>query len=558
MLHALSDPASVAHILVVYAAVISIGLALGRIRVFGVSLGVTFVLFAGLAAGHFGVVVESHVLGFLRDFGLILFIFFIGLQVGPSFFSSFRSGGVLLNALSTGAILLSILVTIALWVLSGGSIDLPTFLGIHYGAVTNTPGLGATQEALSVMGLPGDSLAVAYACAYPLGVVGIILSAIIIRKVFRINLADEDRAWDADEADRSEAPIYFHVVVANRFLNGKTLNDIRRFVGRPFVCSRRLEAGGSSISSPGPDTAVAEGDILRVVSQPESKDAIVAFFGQEAKEADLTTPHSPVRAETVIVTSPEVNGLRVKELHLGHYDGLNITRIRRAGMELFPYRSLHLQLGDRLTIVGPERAITRFSARVGNHQRHLDHPNLIPIFLGILLGIFAGVIPIAIPGVPVPVKLGLAGGPLIVAILLGRFGPTLKLATYTTTSANLMLREIGIALFLASVGLSAGSGFAAALMNGSGLTFMGLGLLITMVPLLVIGWIARRFFHLNYHSIVGLIAGATTDPPTLAYAATLSEKNSSAVAYSTVYPLAMFLRIITGQVLLILFWNALT
>ena len=552
----LTSPASVAHILLVYALVISLGLALGRIRVFGVSLGVTFVLFVGLAAGHFGLEVEPHVLGFLRDFGLILFIFFIGLQVGPSFFSSFRSGGIILNGLTVGAILLSIIVTLALWMFSDG-IGLPAFLGVHYGAVTNTPGLGATQEALAVMGYTGENIAVAYACAYPLGVVGIILSAIIIRLFFRINLAEEDKAWEADEADKSDAPICFHVEVANGFLHGQALESIRRFIGRPFVCSRRQAAGETEVSSPGPETQVHRGDILRIVSQAENKDSIIAFFGKEADPAvDLLTPHSPVHAETVTVTDPSMNGVRVKDLHLSHYDGLNITRIYRAGMEVFPYRSLHLQLGDRLKVVGPERAITRFASRVGNQRGKLDHPNIISIFVGIMVGILVGILPIAIPGVPVPVKLGLAGGPLVVAILLGRYGPSMRMATYTTNSASLMLRELGIAFFLASVGLAAGDGFADAFMNGNGFLYMGYGVLITMIPLIIIGIVARKVFAINYHSIVGLMAGATTDPPTLAYAATLSEKNSSAVAYSTVYPLAMFLRIITGQILLLIFWTA--
>lgn len=472
----LTSPTSIAHIVLVYALVISVGLALGRIKVFGVSLGVTFVLFVGLAAGHFGMAIEPHVLTFLRDFGLILFIFFIGLQVGPSFFSSFKSGGIILNGLAAGAVVLSILVTILLWALTAGLIDLPTMLGVHFGAVTNTPGLGATQEALAVMGWQGADIAVAYACAYPLGVVGIIVSAIIIRIIFRVNLAEEDKA------------------------------------------------------------------------------GIVAFFGKEALGVDLQIQHSPIHSETVLVTDPKVNGLKISDLHLSHYDGLNITRLFRAGMELFPYRSIHLQLGDRLRVVGPERAIMRFTAHVGNQSHKLDHPNIISIFVGIALGILAGILPIAIPGIPVPVKLGLAGGPLIVAILLGRYGPNLRLATYTTNSASLMLRELGIAFFLASVGLAAGDGFLQAFVSGEGFAYMALGLCITMLPLLVVGYVARKFFSLNYLSIVGMMAGTTTDPPALAYAATLSEKNSSAVAYSTVYPLAMFLRILTGQALLLIFW----
>lgn len=549
----LTSPTSIAHIVLVYALVISVGLALGRIKVFGVSLGVTFVLFVGLAAGHFGMAIEPHVLTFLRDFGLILFIFFIGLQVGPSFFSSFKSGGIILNGLAAGAIVLSILVTILLWALTAGLIDLPTMLGVHFGAVTNTPGLGATQEALAVMGWEGADIAVAYACAYPLGVVGIIVSAIIIRIIFRVNLAEEDKAWEADEADKNEAPSSFYVEVVNDFLHGQTIQSIRQFINRPFVCAR-IQSPGGPIRSPDPDTEVFKGDVLRIVSESEHKAGIVAFFGKEALGVDLQIQHSPIHSETVLVTDPKVNGLKISDLHLSHYDGLNITRLFRAGMELFPYRSIHLQLGDRLRVVGPERAIMRFTARVGNQSHKLDHPNIISIFVGIALGILAGVLPIAIPGIPVPVKLGLAGGPLIVAILLGRYGPNLRLATYTTNSASLMLRELGIAFFLASVGLAAGDGFLQAFASGEGFAYMALGLCITMLPLLVVGYVARKFFSLNYLSIVGMMAGTTTDPPALAYAATLSEKNSSAVAYSTVYPLAMFLRILTGQALLLIFW----
>ena len=545
----LTSPTSIAHIVLVYALVISVGLALGRIKVFGVSLGVTFVLFVGLAAGHFGMAIEPHVLTFLRDFGLILFIFFIGLQVGPSFFSSFKSGGIILNGLAAGAVVLSILVTILLWALTAGLIDLPTMLGVHFGAVTNTPGLGATQEALAVMGWQGADIA----CAYPLGVVGIIVSAIIIRIIFRVNLAEEDKAWEADEADKNEAPSSFYVEVVNDFLHGQTIQSIRQFINRPFVCAR-IQSPGGPIRSPGPDTEVFKGDILRIVSESEHKAGIVAFFGKEALGVDLQIQHSPIHSETVLVTDPKVNGLKISDLHLSHYDGLNITRLFRAGMELFPYRSIHLQLGDRLRVVGPERAIMRFTAHVGNQSHKLDHPNIISIFVGIALGILAGILPIAIPGIPVPVKLGLAGGPLIVAILLGRYGPNLRLATYTTNSASLMLRELGIAFFLASVGLAAGDGFLQAFVSGEGFAYMALGLCITMLPLLVVGYVARRFFSLNYLSIVGMMAGTTTDPPALAYAATLSEKNSSAVAYSTVYPLAMFLRILTGQALLLIFW----
>lgn len=549
----LTDTDSIGHILLVYSVVIAVGMALGRIKVFGISLGVTFVLFVALAVSYAGITVNGTVLNFLRDFGLILFVFFIGLQVGPSFFSSFKSGGLQLNLLTLLAVGLSILLTIALFLVLQGTVTLPQILGVHYGAVTNTPGLGATQEALDMLGYKGENIAIAYACAYPLGVVGIITSAVILRKMFRINLKEEDRHWDEEASANSDAPIFFHVAVTNAGINGQTMRNIRDFIGRAFICSRVLHDG--VITSPSPDTQVFVGDKLRIVSGAESKAAIVAFFGQEETDIDLATAHSPLIARNILITKDQVNGMRLGELHLSRYDGVNITRVFRAGMTLFPYQNLHLQMGDQVYCVGPQRSIERLADRLGNQVHKLDHPNIISIFLGIVLGILLGFLPIAIPGMPVPLRLGLAGGPLIVAILLGYWGPHFKLITYTTHSANLMLREMGIALFLASVGLSAGDRFVSAFIDGNGLLYVALGLVITVVPLIITGVVARIKFQMNYHLIVGLLAGATTDPPTLAYANTISEKDSSAIAYSTVYPLAMFLRILTGQVVLLALWS---
>lgn len=492
-------------------------------------------------------------MNFLRDFGLILFVFFIGLQVGPSFFASFKSGGIQLNFLTVLAVVLSILITVGLYFLLSDSVSLPQMLGVHFGAVTNTPGLGATQEALDMFGYVGENIAVGYACAYPLGVVGIIVSAILIRLIFRINVKEEERLWEEAEKDSNNVPIYFHVEITNAAVDGKTIREVRHIIGRSFICSRVLHEG--VISSPGPDTIIHCADKLRIVSNADDKDAILTFFGREDTEVDLATEHSPLITRTILVSREEVNGIRLAELHLSKMDGVNITRIFRAGMTLFPYQNLHLQMGDQVYCVGPERAIARLAAVLGNQVKKLDHPNIISVFLGIAVGIILGYLPLAIPGMPVPLKLGLAGGPLIVAILLGYWGPHIRLVTYTTHSANLMLREMGIALFLASVGLSAGGKFVSALLEGNGLLYIGSGLVITIVPLLIIGVIARIKFKLNYHSIVGLLAGATTDPPTLAYANTLSEKDCSAIAYSTVYPLAMFLRILTGQLVLILLWG---
>lgn len=551
-----SNPNSIAHILFVYSIVIALGMGLGRIKIFGVSLGVTFVLFTGLLLNYLGMKIDPTVLGFIRDFGLILFVFFIGLQVGPSFFASFKSGGIVLNGLMILSVVLSVAVTIVLYFFFSDTVSLAQMLGVHYGAVTNTPGLGATQEALAQLNYQGEDIAVAYACAYPLGVVSIIGTAIALRFIFKIDMKEEDQHWEAEEKASNHVSIFFHVHVTNKALEGRKIGDIRAFIARPFICSRIQHNG--EITSPNSESIVHVGDLIRVVSGEENKDAIVAFFGEEDTKADLATEHSPITSKRLSVTRPEINGLTVGDLHLSHSDGVNITRVYRAGMQLFPYQNLHIQMGDELYCVGPMNSIKRLEDRLGNKVKRLEHPNLIAIFIGIAIGILFGSLPIAIPGMPVPLKLGLAGGPLIIAILLGRFGSLFRLVTYTTSSANLMLRELGISLFLASVGLAAGENFVDALLVGNGPLYVVLGLFVTIIPLLTVGCIARHFFHINYHSIVGLMAGATTDPPTLAYAATLSEKNSSAVAYSTVYPLAMFLRILTGQLVLLVMWSFVT
>lgn len=548
-----TDTNAVAHIILVYALVVALGTLLGRIKVAGISLGVTFVLFVGLAAGHFGLTVPEPVLFFIRDFGLTLFIFFVGLQVGPSFFSSFKSGGLVLNLLTVMIVLLGIVVTVALWFLLKDWVSLPQMLGVHYGAVTNTPGLGATQEALDLLHYEGENIAVAYACAYPLGVVGAIFSAVLLRKIFLIDLAEEDKHWETEEKEHNREPIFFHVEVTNPAVAGKTLGAIREFTGRSFICSRILSKG--KLSSPTAETVVQEGDVLRIVAAPEDRLPVTAFFGGEKQGVDLATEKSPLATRTILITREKFNGMTLKALALNQMDGVNITRVFRAGMTLFPYSNLHLQVGDQVYCVGPEPALQRLETLLGNKMKKLYHPNIFTIFVGLAFGIVLGSIPIAVPGMPAPLKLGLAGGPLIVAILLGRFGNFARLVTYTTQSASLMMREIGISLFLASVGLAAGESFVAAITQGNGLLYVLLGLFVTLIPLIVVGIVARKVYRINYHSIVGLMAGATTDPPALAYAATLSEKNSSSVAYSTVYPLAMFLRILTGQLLLVLLWG---
>lgn len=548
------NPDSIGHIVFVYGLVIALGTYLGRIKVLGVSFGVTCVLFVALLINYAGIRVNPTVLSFLRDFGLIFFVYLMGLQVGPSFFNSFKHEGVHLNVLTVFSVIVSIAVTIALFFMLGGTITLPQILGVHFGAITNTPGLGATQEALDVMGYQGESIAVAYACAYPLGVVATILSLIALRYLFSVDLKEEDKRLLDEESAANTAPIYFQLELQNSRLEGITIHEARRLIGRSFICSRVLHEG--TISSPTGNSVLHVGDIMRLVSEPDDKEALLAFFGRETPDVDLANDkHSPVCSALIRVTRENVNGTRVRDLHLSHLDGVNITRVYRNGIQLFPHKALRLQLGDKVYCVGPERSIARLASLLGNQLQKLDHPNIIVIFLGILLGVLIGSVPLAIPGIPVPLKLGLAGGPLIVAILLGYYGPRIKLVTYTTYSANLMLREIGIAIFLASVGLSAGENFVNALLHGNGPLYVLLGLAVTVIPCLVTGAFARLRFRMNFHHIMGMLAGANTNVPALAYAGMQSETNAALVAYSTVYPLALFLRILTGQLILVALWS---
>lgn len=548
------NPDSIGHIVFVYGFVIALGTYLGRIKVLGVSFGVTCVLFAALLMNYAGIRVNPTVLSFLRDFGLIFFVYLMGLQVGPSFFNSFKHEGVHLNVLTVFSVIVSIAVTIALFFMLGGTITLPQILGVHFGAITNTPGLGATQEALDVMGYQGESIAVAYACAYPLGVVATILSLIALRYLFSVDLKEEDKRLLDEESAANTAPIYFQLELQNSRLEGITIHEARRLIGRSFICSRVLHEG--IISSPTGNSVLHVGDIMRLVSEPDDKEALLAFFGRETPDVDLANDkHSPVCSALIRVTRENVNGTRVRDLHLSRLDGVNITRVYRNGIQLFPHKALRLQLGDKVYCVGPERSIARLASLLGNQLQKLDHPNIIVIFLGILLGVLIGSVPLAIPGIPVPLKLGLAGGPLIVAILLGYYGPRIKLVTYTTYSANLMLREIGIAIFLASVGLSAGENFVNALLHGNGPLYVLLGLAVTVIPCLVTGAFARLRFRMNFHHIMGMLAGANTNVPALAYAGMQSETNAALVAYSTVYPLALFLRILTGQLILVALWS---
>ena len=542
------DSTSVAHIVCLYAFVISVGVLLGKIKVFGVSLGVTFVLFTGILMGHFGFTGETHILHFIREFGLILFVFCIGLQVGPSFFSSFKKGGMTLNMLAVGIVVLNIVVALSIYFIANGQVELPMMIGILYGAVTNTPGLGAAQEALNQLHYTGDPIALGYACAYPLGVVGIIASIIAIRYIFRINLSKEEKELQSQESDMKHQPHMLHLEVRNESIDGKKLLQVKDFLGRPFVCSRIRHEGHVSI--PSQDTEFHIGDQLFIVCSEEDAAAVTAFIGREI-QVDWEKQDMPMVSRRILVTKSEINGKKLRSMHFRSMYGVNVTRVNRSGMDLFADPNLILQVGDRVMVVGQQDAVERVAGVLGNQLKRLDTPNIIPIFVGIFLGILLGSLPIAFPGMPTPVKLGLAGGPLVVAILIGRFGHKLKLVTYTTMSANLMLREIGIVLFLASVGIEAGEHFVQTVVDGNGLYYVGYGFLITVIPLLIIGIIARLYCKVNYFTLMGLIAGSTTDPPALAYANQISGNDAPSVGYSTVYPLTMFLRILAGQMILL-------
>ena len=541
------DPTSVAHIVCLYAFVISVGVLLGKIKVFGVSLGVTFVLFTGILMGHFGFTGEIHILHFIREFGLILFVFCIGLQVGPSFFSSFKKGGMTLNMLAVGIVALNIVVALGIYFIDG-NIDLPMIVGILYGAVTNTPGLGAAQEALNQLNYTGDPIALGYACAYPLGVVGIIGSIIAVRYICRINLKKEEEELNTQETDMKHMPHMLHLEVRNEAIDGKKLIQVKDFLGRSFVCSRIRHEGHVSI--PNQDTEFHIGDQLFIVCSEEDAEAVTAFIGREI-QVDWEKQDTPMVSRRILVTKSEINGKKLGSMHFRSMYGVNVTRINRSGMDLFADPNLVLQVGDRVMVVGQQDAVERVAGVLGNQLKRLDTPNIVTIFVGIFLGILLGSLPIAFPGMPTPVKLGLAGGPLVVAILIGRFGHKMHLVTYTTMSANLMLREIGIVLFLASVGIEAGEHFVQTVVHGDGLLYVGYGFLITVIPLLIIGIVARLYYKVNYFTLMGLIAGSTTDPPALAYANQVSGNDAPSVGYSTVYPLSMFLRIIAGQMILL-------
>jgi len=544
---------TVAHTILVYSLIIVVGVFLGKQKIAGISLGITFVLFAGIAAGHFGLSANHLVIDFVKDFGLILFVFSIGLQVGPGFFSSFKKGGLSLNLMALIIVLLGGATTIAIHFITGMS--LPMLVGIMSGAVTNTPGLGAAQQTLTQVAgnNPGNivpEIGLGYAVAYPFGVLGIILTMFAIRKIIGIDVQKELELFNQDQHPAETLPERISIHVNNPLVFGKTIFEISGMIRHEIVISRILRNGELMLASS--ETVVQENDIILIVTQKGFIKEIVRIIGTES-EMDLTAKSGKLISRRIMVTNREVFGKDLGSLKLRTRYNINITRVYRSGIELVASPNLRLQMGDRLTVVGDDKSMEKVIAQLGNSIKRLNEPNIVPIFIGILLGVILGSIPFHIPGIANPIRLGLAGGPLIIAILLSKYGYKFSLVSYTTASANLMLREIGIVLFLASVGLVAGEKFIPTLLSGDGLVWMGYGAIITLFPIIIVGFYSRIYLGKNYLEICGLLSGSMTDPPALAFANSIAQSEAPAVAYATVYPLVMFLRIFVAQILVLLY-----
>lgn len=541
----------VAHSVLVLALVIAFGIMFGKFKVAGISLGVTGILFVGIAFGHFGININEHLLHFMKEFGLILFVYSIGLQVGPGFFSSFRAGGVKLNQLAIIIVLLGALTTIGLYYITG--LPITTMVGIMSGAVTNTPGLGAAQQAYSDIsgGVDAPNIATGYAVAYPLGVIGAILTILALRYILRINTkTEESEAGNGADAHKNAGTVRTSVEIQNSAIEGKTIEEIHKLLLRDFVISRICHKD-STPELVDASTVLYCGDKILVVAAPEDAEAVEMLLGQKI-EMNWHDLSKDMVSRRIIITKPELNGVKLSALQIRSSCGVTITRINRAGIDLVAAGNLELQLGDRVTVVGPELSVVQAEKRFGNSLKRLRHPNLIPIFIGVALGVILGSISFHLPGIPQPVKLGLAGGPLIIAILIGRYGPHYKLVTYTTMSANLMLREVGISLFLAGVGLGAGDNFVPTIVNG-GYMWILYGALITIIPLLLGGIIGKVLLKLNYYTLIGVLSGSSTNPPALAFSSEQTTTDAPSVGYATVYPLAMFLRVLAAQLLILIF-----
>lgn len=542
----------VAHSVILLALVIAIGLYLNRIKVAGISLGVTWILFVGIVFGHFGLLLDPTTSHFVKEFGLILFIYSIGIQVGPGFFASFRSGGVTLNGLAASLVILAGITAYIVHVVTGE--DLFSMIGVLYGAVTNTPGLGAAQQTYSDMtgGQANPNFARGYAVAYPLAVVGMIGCVIIFRYIFKVNMEEEAKSKKSENEEQLLAVTF---EAANIGICGKKIGDIQKIIGRMSVITRIQHAANKQIELVSDETVVEKGDIMFLVIAPDEVPVFEALIGPKVEgmataEWDRMDQNTLV-CERLVLTTPNLNGKTLNDLALRRRYNVHVSRVKRAGVDLAADPHLLLQVGDRLTCVGEEANVKKAQQLLGDSVKKLNEPNLMAIFLGIALGVLLGSLPIFLPGMSVPVKLGLAGGPLIVSILVSKFGPKFHLVTYTTSSANLLMRQIGICLFLAGVGIGAGDGFLDTVING-GYMWVLYGFIITVVPIIIIGFIARYVFHLNYFAIAGMVSGALTDPPLLAYGNSICPNDKVSVAYSTVYPLSMFLRVISAQILVLI------
>lgn len=541
----------IAHTMLVLSLVITGGIMLSKIKIGGISIGVTWILFVGIVAGHFGMTVDENTLHFIKEFGLILFVFSIGLQVGPGFFSSFKEGGLKMVACAASVVALGAVATYVIHLVTGT--PMTTMVGVMSGAVTNTPGLGAAQQAYAdLTGVNDPTIALGYAVAYPLGVVGVILSLVAIRFLTRVDFAEENKALEAMRAEQTNV-VRFSVEFTNGALEGHTVAHLRELINRSFVISRIMHEDGE-ITIADASSRLKLGEKLRVISSPEDQEAVLAFLGQQVEMSKEewgagSDSHTQLVSRRIVITKPEINGKKFSDLRLRSRYGINITRVNRAGIDLIPYQGMELQMGDRVMVVGNETAIEQVADVLGNSMKKLREPQLLTIFLGIALGVLFGSMPLM--NIPQPVKLGLAGGPLIVAILIGRFGPHYGLVTYTTMSANLMLREVGLAMFLAGVGIGAGEGFVEAIVDG-GYRWIGYGFIITVLPVLIVGLFARLKLKMNFYTLMGLLAGSSTNPPALGYANSTAGNDMPALGYATVYPVVMFLRVLVAQMLILM------
>lgn len=545
----------VAHSVLLIALTIAFGLALSRVKIAGISLGVTWVLFVGILASHFGLVLDPETSHFVKEFGLILFIYSIGMQVGPGFFSSFKQGGVSLNILATSLVLLGSITAFVIHVITGESLE--AMIGVLYGAVTNTPGLGAAQQTFSDMnnGETNSIFAQGYAVAYPLGVVGIILSIILTRYIFKINFEKEQELYNKNNFSEDSQVRGVTLTVTNEAVAGRTIKELHELAGKKVVTTRLMHRQSNDVELATEDTRLEMGDRLYIVAKPADIETYKVLLGTDHSDADNAMlegeDKNSLVSERLIVTNTSLQGKRLSDLDLNNTFHVNISRVRRSGIDIVAHSSVVLQIGDRLTVVGTQDNVNKVEKLLGNSVKRLDEPQLFTIFIGIALGVLLGSLPIFFPGMPVPVKLGLAGGPLIVSILVSCYGPKFHLVTYSTTSANLLMREIGICLFMASVGLGAGVGFVDTVLHG-GYWWVLYGFIITFLPCMVVAVMARLVFHKSYFTIAGMISGATTDPPALAYSNSICGNDQASIAYSTVYPLTMFLRVLVAQILVLL------